>query len=444
MTSYRVWEWWIALAIGIGPSIGISPASAQNCAHASQNAFAATNSSTTCSSSAAGSTLADATIDGTTLLVEQSALTLQATASSTQAAVQQFLSRRADLMTSMSPDSGRVHGRLGAPSIGSAPMMLGAPPVGAIGTEVDRETTGSSRFSFASSLSQMRQNGGSSQFSSDERSVAPMRLSAASKGHEEPLKFDIWAQGTIARYDDDRIGKREGHAGVLFVGADYVLHPSVLVGVLVQMDQSRDELPSSASIRGGQGWMAGPYISARLSDHIFFDARAAWGKSSSHIDPLGSYTDTFSTDRGLISGKLTGRWSFGAWRFRPGVEATYFQESQWRYTNQLGIDIPGQTVSLGRAIFGPEVGYQFNLRHRSMVEPYVGLKGIWDFSSGDRLPAAGLLTVGGGPLRAKVEAGATLTISSSFSFRGSLSYDGIGDDNFRAVQGGVFAIVPLN
>jgi hypothetical protein len=47
-----------------------------------------------------------------------------------------------------------------------------------------------------------------------------------------------------------------------------------------------------------------------LSPNLYFDARAAWGQSDNSIDPLGVYTDNFSTDRSLVSAKLTRKRSF--------------------------------------------------------------------------------------------------------------------------------------
>ena len=136
-------------------------------------------------------------------------------------------------------------------------------------------------------------------------------------------------------------------------------------------------LGTSAS---GQGWMAGPYMSARLTRNLFFDARAAWGRSDNRVDPLGIYTDSFSTDRSLVSGKLTGNWSFGALQFRPSAEVIYFHETQKAYVNQINIAIPEQSISLGRFTFGPEVAYRMRAPNGGIVEPFIGVKGVWDFA----------------------------------------------------------------
>ena len=130
---------------------------------------------------------------------------------------------------------------------------------------------------------------------------------------------------------------------MLYVGLDYQLHPAILVGMLVQFDWMSESSTMLGTSANGQGWMAGPYLSARLTRNLFFDARAAWGRSDNRVDPLGIYTDSFSTDRSLVSGKLTGNWSFGAVQFRPSAEVIYFHETQKAYVNQINIAIPEQS-----------------------------------------------------------------------------------------------------
>ncbi len=405
---------------------------------------------------------------------------VEGTRAVTRSAIQQFASTRAGLMTSMAPDSGRMHGRLGAPSASpnagnvAPPMAFGGmaalqdiarrqPLETTVGDAArDRssamagslvglngdDNAGNGRFAFATSLTQMRQSAASAQAAKDAGSAAPMGLGASTNSSAGPSaappQFDIWVQGVGAYYEDDRNGRQRGHVGMLYVGADYIVRPAILIGLLMQIDKMQDASSSASSARGGQGWMAGPYMSAQLTDNVFFDARAAWGQSSNHINPLGSYTDSFATDRGLVSGKLTGNSSWGAFRFRPSAEVAYFQEKQKTYVNQLGIDIPGQTVSLGRATFGPEIGYQFIRPDKSMLEPFVGLKGIWDFARTTDAPTIAGQAVGGEPIRARVEGGVTFKSASGVLLRGSGAYDGIGDSHFRAIQGGVFVIWPIN
>jgi outer membrane autotransporter protein len=189
--------------------------------------------------------------------------------------------------------------------------------------------------------------------------------------------------------------------------------------------------------------MAGPYLSAQLTSNLFFDARAQWGRSNNHIDPLGAYTDSFDTNRSLAAAKLTGRWTYGAITFQPSAEVIYFTERQKAYTNAIGIGIDSQTVNLGRLMFGPEVSYRMPFGDGGVLEPFIGLKAVWDFTGSNQTTAAGE-PVGHDELRGRIETGATLRTPSGISLRAMGSYDGIGDSHFHAWQGRATVVVPLH
>ena len=187
---------------------------------------------------------------------------------------------------------------------------------------------GAGRFSFSMSLAQVR----AAALAEDDAKLAGVRdgtavagLTPGSLARERARKdaFDMWVEGSTAYFSADRFdGKRSGHASVLYAGADQVVMPGLLVGVMFQ----RDWLKETSSIIGqnsdSQGWMVGPYMSARLTRNLYLDARYARGSATNTIDPIGAYTDTFSSARELFSARLTGYWRQGSWLFRPTAEAT--------------------------------------------------------------------------------------------------------------------------
>ena len=58
----------------------------------------------------------------------------------------------------------------------------------------------------------------------------------------------------------------------------------MIVGALVQFDWAKEDCSVLASKVDGNGWMMGPYLSARVHENIYFDLRAAWGRSSNDLD----------------------------------------------------------------------------------------------------------------------------------------------------------------
>ena len=325
-------------------------------------------------------------------------------------------------------------------------------------------TTG--RFAFATSLSQMREaaaaedarkrasvtDPGSSGFRSTSSSELPgqskLGLGSGSSASRPaaPAAFDIWVQGTSSYFSNTLPDARyQGHTNILMSGADYKVMPGLIIGVMAQTDWM-DQSSNVSTSQSGFGWMAGPYLSAKLDRNLFLDVRALGGKSSNKLDmtdaAAGSWTDNYSTNRMLASAKLTGAYTFDAWRIRPSAELMYFAEHQKAFTNALGIDIDSQTVSVGRLNFGPEFGYRMVMPDKTVVEPFVGLTGVWDFARTDALTTTGL-AIGQEGVRGRVEGGLSYSTPSGIMVRGAAAYDGVASSTYHAVQGRAAVVIPL-
>jgi len=395
----------------------------------------------------------------------------------TREVIRNFINRRVDLLASNEPDRARLLRRFNRQqadppgSLKDGPMKLGGSAEG-----------GNGRFSFAASYSQMRAHAqaeaarkareaenpdeasdaarseqvagfSSPAFGTGADRSGAMRLGA---GHDRshqlqpvtqggaPSTFDFWIEGHFQRWEDDSAdADRSGKFGILYVGADYLVRPGLLVGALVQFDYMDDRSSKNNTDVNGNGWMAGPYMSLKLSDNIIFDARAAWGQSDNSVNPFGVYTDKFDTDRWLAKANLTGNWQFGRLRFTPSIGVITVEEHQKAYVDSVGVTIPGQRASIGRLSFGPEFGYVIEQRDGSIVEPHISFTGMWDFDK-TATTSIGGLTVSNDDFRVKVEGGVIVRAPTGFSMRTTLSYDGLGSDDFGAWGGQVWVNLPLN
>jgi outer membrane autotransporter protein len=395
----------------------------------------------------------------------------------TQAAIKNFMRNRADAIASAQPKQTRGEGRFtgslfgGGASDGNAPAEkasasnLGGPrpavpfsPPFADNGGRTAPTDAAAGAGVASPLAVSGGDGGLSAF----LSLAAVRDAAtrmeAKKAQDAGIvhsgvggnipgakggsAFDIWAEVQWSHYRSDFGDKRSGFTQLAYFGLDYLVHPAVLVGVMAQVDWANETL---AGGRGadGMGWMVGPYAAVKVTPQVTFDARAAWGRSDNSVDPFGTYEDAFETSRWLLSARLTGSWQHGPWRLSPEASLVYFEETQKGFTSQTGVAIPGQAVSLGRVMFGPTVGYQIKTSGESMVEPFVGIKGVYDFGERDAVAPDGSL-IAPDVLRGRVEAGLSINVPSGLTLQGSVSYDGIGAGDFQNVQGQLSVRVPLN
>jgi hypothetical protein len=57
----------------------------------------------------------------------------------------------------------------------------------------------------------------------------------------------------------------------------------VLAGIMVQFDSTAQRSAQQASEAHGWGWMVGPYVTVRMTENVFWQARAAWGSSSNEV-----------------------------------------------------------------------------------------------------------------------------------------------------------------
>lgn len=312
-----------------------------------------------------------------------------------------------------------------------------------------------SGFKFSASLSELRATMQAIEASkAEEKARLAGELGFGGEAYARPVTgvrqgLDIWVEGQMSRYSDSTGGiRREGDFKILYVGADYALSPRVLVGTLVQFDLTNEDVddPDLTGTVDGRGWMAGPYIGIKLTDNIIFDARAAWGTSDNDIelydDAAKWRKGSFDTARWLATASLTGNWYHGPWRLTPQVSLAYGHEEYDTYKNSLEQTVEGAGVSIGRSTFGMEVGYRIMARDGTLVEPHLGITGIWNFDSDDLVIDGTVVETNGS--RAKLEGGVVVRRADGMGMRAAVAYDGIGDSDLEALSGQLWLSFPLN
>jgi outer membrane autotransporter protein len=346
------------------------------------------------------------------------------------------------MTTAMAGSAMNIAGRGGALGGGGAfgsAMALGSGRI----DDADTAATDGRSIQFSQSLSQMRRQAAQSQMSKDRMALGAGDGGSLPLSYETASPWDIWVEGRYSAFNDDNGNlDRDGHVGVLYVGGDYRLAENMIVGVLAQFDWAKDDSGVLASKVDGNGWMIGPYLSARIHDNIYFDLRAAWGRSNNDLT-LDDVTGGFDTSRWLVKGTLAGNWQYDAWRITPSAELAYITESADAFTNSAGTFVSGQDVSLGRLQFGPEIGYRFAHTPNTFIEPFAAIKGVWDFDNPDVAIIDGYV-VGPGDFWGRLQGGLNIATTSGLYVRGLASWDGLGtsDYNGYTLQGTVN--VPLD
>lgn len=320
-----------------------------------------------------------------------------------QAAITDFLTGRNALILSHQPDLQRRLDRLdGAQAGGGSATAYGVSIPGS-GKLPFALSLADGQASASTSLSQLR-----SVVSGPDRSVQP---------------FDIWGE---ALFSDVRLGSQDASFRIFHVGADYLVSDDLLVGVLAEFDSLNDKGALEAGEGEGDGYLIGPYAMARIAPELFAEVRAAWGSSDNLINPLGTYTDAFDTNRALYSGSLVGQFDIGTTtQVRPEFTVRYLDETQQSYTDSLGVAIPDQSVGQGDVSFRPRLQHVVALRSGWTLRPFIETEGIYTFGTN----ANSVLENG---LRARVEGGLDLLSQNGIRASFMAFHDGIGADNFES------------
>ena len=246
-------------------------------------------------------------------------------------------------------------------------------------------------------------------------------------------RYDVWVRARYSRLTNEG---RIGDLGLIYFGGDYLISPDLLIGGIAQIDtfdQKDDDLGATAS---GTGWMTGPYMVARLNDQLLFEGRAAWGMSYNDVNPLGTYVDEFETTRWLLKGAFTGEFARDGWRFNPAMSAFWMQDRQEKYTDRLGIVIPGQSIDLGQLTFGSRLSREIEWSNGLTVTPSIQVQGVWNFAAPEQVSTAE-------PLRARLKTGLSVTGFEGLTINASGHLDGIGVDDVLSYGGEIQLSIPL-
>lgn len=318
-----------------------------------------------------------------------------------QRAIKQMLVQRNRLILSNEPDRNRRFDRLKGQAASGTGIRVaglqvasnGSVPLSANITETGGEISGS--------LSQARG-----------------REAKSGKG-----SVDVWGEGTLAQFNS---AGKDGNFSIFYGGADYMISENVLIGALVQFDDFKSDSRNRVGDADGNGFMVGPYATAKLGQNIYVDGRLAWGGSDNSISPLGTFVDDFETDRFLFAGSVSGDIQLkDTLNLRPTFAVRNLSETQKQYTDSLGVVIGKQTIETGELSFAPRLEKTIVMKNGWSFRPQGSVEGILSF--GDEVE-----DVIENKVRARFEGGASFSSPSGFNAGLTAFADGVGSDSFEA------------
>jgi len=363
----------------------------------------------------------------------------------TSAVIRHFMNQRADILTANEPDLVSRLSRRGA----SGGVLDGS--FNLTSDDVSSRFNLTARSSLlainrAASVNTQHPSGPEPATEETVGAYALSHLPGAQTSTDPPVtpvpEFDIWVETTMGHIENQTSA---GSFGIVHAGVDQLLHQHLLIGVMAQVDWLQIDDDTQGFQAEGLGWMVGPYVVARLDEHLYFHTSAMWGLSHNSVNPVNLYEDDFDTMRLLVRGQLTGQFSLGKLTISPMVRGLFFRETQQSYVDSLDNIIPQQTISFGRLVFGPTMSIRHAIDGGLVVEPSLALHGVWNFDPADTTDITNVASLASSQaLHARIEAGLTLRHGEYLSVTGTAFYDGLGDDNGKSygVRGRV--VLPLN
>ena len=340
------------------------------------------------------------------------------TTSVTQEVISNYLNRRNNLILSNGPGRSRRMERLSQGIGTSETLSFQRGDLKAMNpVSFNLLSLGSGSYSVSTSLAQA------------ERAAMMFRL--ASDGDEthtailQNRRYDVWFEAHYNEFNGS--AGSGGHFGIAYLGADYLFTPDLLAGIMLQYDTMEDI--GATSTVTGDGWMIGPYVTARLAPNLIFDGRLAYGQSSNDISPFNTYTDNFSTDRWLLDMNLSGNYDWKEWVITPNLNLSYIEDTSDAYVDSNNNLIPSVKSSLGQIKFGPTFSTSFMAKNEVQVQPSFTVNGIYNFGQ------QGVTSVGADEtdgFRGRIEAAVKLTNRYGTRVELGANYDGIGQSDFEA------------
>ena len=239
-------------------------------------------------------------------------------------------------------------------------------------------------------------------------------------------RTDRWFESTVGGYK--RRGahsEADGKFAIVQGGMDRLLNSDLLVGIELQYDRVTRKHEDATVHASGDGWMLGPYITARMADNLYFDAGLSAGTASNRIRvPAQGSADWFPSWRVGVHGTLSGDYEAGRFMVRPSASLLWFEETAKAWTDSNGLRIPEVRTRRGDLETGLRVEHN---PADTLSSQYVEIEGVFALagSEGPETEAQN---------RLRLQAGATIAAPFGGILDAGLSFDGLVSDDWQALS----------
>lgn len=249
-----------------------------------------------------------------------------------------------------------------------------------------------------------------------------------------------WAEvrgATLDRWSNNGTGTSTLYGNQInaLAGLTRKLAPNFLIGAFGGYETFEYRSDPLQGRLKGDGWTTGTYLGWKITQTIRFDAAVGYS-GISYDGTAGTATGTFTGNRWLVSGGLTGTYESYGLQIEPSARVYALWEHENAYTDTLGTLQSARDFSTGRASGGLKLAYPV-MWSSVAVAPYIGMYGDYYFNSDSvTVPAASLATVSAAILdgwSARVASGANLKFANGAQISVGAERGGIGSSSGAAL-----------
>ncbi len=233
---------------------------------------------------------------------------------------------------------------------------------------------------------------------------------------------NVWAQGQGSWATNE--GLESGYAHLSF-GAHVDVNENFLLGAMLQVDRylaEEEDMTFEAS-----GTLVGPYAVARLSNQpLIFSGSYLVGRSENTISPLGTYEDTFDSERSVFTLGVVGEMELGGVKLLPLLDYVRSVDETDAYIDGDSNPVRAQTVTLDDITIGLDVEMPVEIDSGDLL-----VLGGFSMTSSRYEDAVEATQTDFG----EISLGFSYAMDGGARITGRATYSGLGDDNYEAVSG---------
>lgn len=241
------------------------------------------------------------------------------------------------------------------------------------------------------------------------------------------LRWNYWITGTGNYF---RVNGGKGTIGIVNTGIDYQFNNRFILGLAMNGDWSRSRFHSDGTTYQTAGYLAGPYVRARIGGNLDVSATAFFGNMDNNVRNQRGFTNIFNSERQYYSASVSGNIDFKGVTISPVASVSYIRQNSESYKDtETGYAIPKTEVTQGQASFGPQINWGVKTGNDTTITNNFGISGVYVFDKQSRV--VGALTPPNNfdtDLRARINAGTTISDGKGRSTSLSVYYDGVGQD----------------